>query len=753
MDEAPNKTPDQSVDPPSARELPLDTRLLSEAIIELNISRKNVGIYPPGHIQIIKSIQRAYSILSKIFEIRSEITLGIAKDTLLVGHDYLDQKNPVYRDFALSLNQQGIAAVTFLNGLNMDELTVFHQLITTKPDDIRAWGGIEQVMAGASLAHIRIKAIDFSHLHVTEEEKITRSTVSPSSAKTGTGLWQDFIAHLSAGTLAGRNEQGVSLGQTADIDPVELARLLNEQELDSTIALESYDRIISDHIREHAEKKELTREQSETLANLNTLLLDLHPALRKQFLSVAFRRISSQASAADRGGVLGGFTDDMVVDMLKQASAEGKEISPALTGLLAKLTKAHAQSAMEETMPSPGTASSSDDQPGVFLPEHMEKLFSREKHEEYVGEDYEALLQGLREGAPTGLGQLSLEEYAKSLEEDHLDFQMGRALLAFMEENLDEEDYREFAKKLMTIMPGFLTTGNFFLLWDIYESLRRHTLEKPLKGIRECALEARKAFLTPEFRSQALHAFEVWMREKGQEAAGFIQALGSECVPGLMEIYCRDETAAGRRILTNLLCIFGNPAIREAHKRLRDVRPHAVKNLLLFLRRAGNQTSLTYIRPLLNHRDPGIRMEALSTLLKLKDADAITMLRKGINSSDPDIAFQSIALAGQYQIKESVGDILAKIKHKILFEPDYERNEELIKALGEIGDPRAIRELERLAQAAWPLYPRSLLHMKEILFHSLERYPREQITRLLEIGESLGHEPIRRSCRKLQEKK
>ena len=100
--------------PTAERELPLDTLLLSEAVIELNISRKNVGIYPPGHVQITRSIDRAFEILQSLFEVRPEMTLGVAKDTLLVGHDYLDQKNPVYRDFALSLNQQGIAAVTFL---------------------------------------------------------------------------------------------------------------------------------------------------------------------------------------------------------------------------------------------------------------------------------------------------------------------------------------------------------------------------------------------------------------------------------------------------------------------------------------------------------------------------------------------------------------------------------------------------------------------------------------------------------------
>ena len=86
MGDIPEKNASPSASPQQGQqELPLDTRLLSDAVIELNISRKNVGIYPPGHVQITRSIDQAYAILQKLFEIRSEMTLGIAKDTLLVG--------------------------------------------------------------------------------------------------------------------------------------------------------------------------------------------------------------------------------------------------------------------------------------------------------------------------------------------------------------------------------------------------------------------------------------------------------------------------------------------------------------------------------------------------------------------------------------------------------------------------------------------------------------------------------------------
>lgn len=738
----------QTPEPQRNKDIPLDTRLLSEAVIELNISRKNVGIYPPGHAQITKSIDRAFFLLQKLFEIRSEMTLGVAKDTLLVGEDYLDQKNPVYRDCALSMNQQEIGAVTFIRGLDKDELIRFHRILTTKPEEIRDAGGIMQVMRNAAIEHIRIHVIDYGSFHLTEEDEIVQSGKS-TSQKSSAGVWQDFISHLSAGTLAAAGTDGVSLKDTEQIHPAELARLLNERKLDSDAALQSYDRIISDHVRQRAEKKEMTQEQSATLENLSTLLHDLHPELRKQFLSVAFRRISTHANRVDAEELVGGFEDDMVIDMLKQASAEGREISPTLTGLLGKLTKAHAGGVGASGKSAGTTAEDAGTMGTLILPEHMEKLFDREMYEDYVSDDYEAMLRRLTENSGPGKEQFSLETVAKTLQDDHVDFQIGRAMLAFMEENLDEDDYKELAVKLTDMMPGFLKSGNFFLLWDIFETLRRHTTEKPVKAIRECAKQTREFMTTPEFKAKSLEAFEWWIKDKGQEGAGFIQALGADMVAGLFDILSREQTQGGKRIIVNLLCIFGAPAVREAHKRLRDAKSSHLRTLLFFLRKAANPSSATQVRPLLQHADAGIRLEALSTLLRLNDESAIKVLKQLIRASDSKIVYDGIELAGRYRVNAVVDDILAKLKRTVLFEADYALNEEIIKRLGEIGDPRALRDLEKLARATWSIYPQSLLKMKETLFESLERYPRESIRDLLNYGERLDSERIKLACKKL----
>jgi hypothetical protein len=742
----------------SEKEIPLDTRLLSEAVIELNISRKNVGIYPAGHIQITKSIDRAYEILQKLFEIRSEMTLGVAKDTLLVGQDYLDRKNPVYRDFALSLNEQSIASVTFIHGLEKNELVEFHRILTMKPENIVASGGIRKVMTESIIIHVRIQVIDYGSFHLTEEQEIfkSQSLGSPGAGDTATkqkaghGLWQDFVAHLTAGTLAAPGE-GASVTETEQIDPAELAKLLNERRLDSNSALQSYDEIISEHVRVRAEKKELSQEQSITLRNLNMLLRDLHPDLRKQFLSVAFRRISTNTKAIGADDLLGGFPDDIVIDMLNQASAEGKEISPTLTGLLGKLTRAHAQgmqSSQSFVRGTEGTGTTHHE--SLILPEHMEKLFGREKYEEYVSDDYQATLKRLSETAVAVADRILVDEYEKTLEEDHLDFQIGRALIAFMEENIDQEDYNEFGRKLVTLLPEFLKTGNFNLLLDILETLSKQAREKPTEKLRGVAADCLKIFNDRSFMDQSLQAFDGWASTKGREAANFLYALGPEIVPGLMDLYAIDTMPGGRRVLFDLLCQFGKDAVREAVRRLLDNRPYYVRNLVMLIRWTGTSASIPSIKFLVNHHDIKVRIEVLRTLLKFKDQDAKRILRETIHSSDPDVVSQAVFLAGHFRVTEAVDDLCAVIKRVIFFEADYTVNEEIIKALGEIGDPRAIGDLEKLALAR-TLYPQRRQQMQKILFESLGRYPVESIAGLLRIGERSGDDAIRKICKKWME--
>jgi hypothetical protein len=79
-----------------------DVRLLCDAIKELNISKRRVGLYPGDHPVTKESIGKAFLFLHNLFASKGNITLGIARDTLMINNTVLDKKNPALKEFALS---------------------------------------------------------------------------------------------------------------------------------------------------------------------------------------------------------------------------------------------------------------------------------------------------------------------------------------------------------------------------------------------------------------------------------------------------------------------------------------------------------------------------------------------------------------------------------------------------------------------------------------------------------------------------
>src|ERR1700690_3853841 len=115
---------------------PDENKLITSIIAELNASKRIIGLYPPENPKIRESMSKAYGCLKKLLDMKGTVTVGIAKDVLMVGEDILDKKNPGLREFALDLHSKGIAAITFSPELRIEELTALHELITLKDGPI-----------------------------------------------------------------------------------------------------------------------------------------------------------------------------------------------------------------------------------------------------------------------------------------------------------------------------------------------------------------------------------------------------------------------------------------------------------------------------------------------------------------------------------------------------------------------------------------------------------------------------------------
>jgi len=157
---------------PKNHELALDTRLLSDFIFELTISRRCVTSYPKGHPLIQASMKRVMNLLGQLLEYRKEIALGVARNSLIFEQKLLDQKNPVYRDYAKILFSHGIAALTFERNLEKEELLQFNEILSRTRDNVRENGGILQTTSDAGIRHLQVKTVSYDLLRVVENDQI-----------------------------------------------------------------------------------------------------------------------------------------------------------------------------------------------------------------------------------------------------------------------------------------------------------------------------------------------------------------------------------------------------------------------------------------------------------------------------------------------------------------------------------------------------------------------------------------------------
>ena len=413
----------------------IDNKHIARLVIDLNILRKNILMYPRGHNIVNISSDQAYDRMKGALNMMPEITFGIVKDSLLVDQEALDPKNPGYREFALTLSQYDLASITFLQGLGKNELLEFLSLLSTKPEDVRVAGGLEKAIINTAISHIKVQCIDFGKFQFTEEAEIVR----PQTVKEK-DVWQDFAANLLSGTTM-TSEGGLDIRDPAQMDPEKLAQLMNEHKLDPHTAIKDYRRILSEQVQEATINKEGSPEKSTILEKFNTLIKQLSPELKRQFLSATFNQCSSEVTHDG----LKSFPDDMVIDMISQANREGREISPSLLRFVQKISSVHD----DDTR----SASPAKRQSTQMSRQQFRELFKREQLEDFMGSRYGAMLQGLTESSEADLPRdealFPLEELMPTMDRDHVDIQIARVLHAYMNKKMDEGDYNIFLKRLI----------------------------------------------------------------------------------------------------------------------------------------------------------------------------------------------------------------------------------------------------------------------------------------------------------------
>ncbi len=687
--------------------LPLDTRLLSNAIIELNISRRNVSLYPKGHPSVQQSINKAFEYLNKLFEIRPVITLAIARNTLIVDDQTLEEKNPVFREFALSISRLNIAFITFKKGLTIDELYNFHKLITSS-DELYCNDKSNEALLKQNIFHIEIGCVDYDAFSFTESDE---ETVSEEH------LWQKYVYGILKGTIV----KGESLEVFEKLPPNRVAEIINnipEDELDET----GYDRVITSYLK----GEQSTIFSKEDMERLLSMINSLRPELRRQFLSSTVKVLDSDKERLKRS--LQDISVDTIINMLDAFNKEQLTIPETLKSIMDKFSALQLDIDMLKSV---GTGDSLvlDD---ILLSDDMKSIFQKEAYGEFVSDEYKREIERLIKAKKQPLSKHSTDELTKDFSEPVLYKNLCSLMLELSDRTGAEGDnLKKYIERLIQQSSVLLETGQYDELANIVSTIDDMFVEHP---DNEDLKKGHEYFHSRDFLEAVMNSLRLIGRLFRNEAFKLVDCYGKSIIPSLLEALIKEESSSSRKFLIALVLYFGRDGVDEAIKLLGDNRWFVKRNMLYILSEAGYEEVIPYVKPYCRHENAKVRIEAIKCLLKFNDPYGIEALKELLYDDDHEISNQAIVMAGAYRVKELVPDLLKLLKRKGFSGYDILSKSPIIKTLGQIGDTRAIEGFREILKLRSVLFKSAFDSIKEEVLRTLTNFSYNDVTELIKMG-------------------
>ncbi len=706
--------------------LPPDAGLLSETITNLNLSRRNVSIYPRGHPAVEQSLKRACDSFRKLLGLKPEVVLAVAKDSLIFDDFTLDKKNSVYREFALTLSRMNIVTVTFQSGVTVDELYEFHMLLSMSSKDLSSYALLQETVQGAQFTHIKIGLIDYGAFSFSEGSM----DEEPSEGH----LWERYVFGLLEGTLQTEDVPEV----VQDVPSEKLARFLNNA-LAERLMEGAYERVVNAFMGKMRGKGFSLK----GIRKLTELINGLRPELKREFLASAVKTLSGDIPATEKA--LEDLPLDNALELLKMINEQKLDLPEQLANLFDKLARFHREGIEDRFF---GGNVVMDD---IVLSPDAEGSPWTDMSGPGRNEEYESEIRNLLQtDVPEALSG-ELKELKEECSDERIEKDFNEAILTFLlPGSTSEEDCEYFLSILREQADHFLWTGQYGEVLRIMKVLDG-TIAK--SGFADKTSGTLQYYRSPEFVSRLVDSLRIMGRQAREEAVLLCEYYGEEVIPPLVNALIDEESQAVRRFLLSLIGHFGENAVAEAVKRLGDNRWFVKRNMIFIIGECAGREALGHVRPYCSHDNPKVSFEAMKCLLKAGDSYGIDALKEHLKSESKERLEQAIILSGSFRVRDAVPDLIRLLKKREVSSLDFHEKIPVVRALGQIGDPAALDALRDILSTKSLLFKGAVEKLREEVYAMLKNFPAEDVRDLVEEGLKSRNEQIRRAALRMKSRR
>jgi len=389
-------------------------------------------------------------------------------------------------------------------------------------------------------------------------------------------------------------------------------------------------------------------------------------------------------------------------------------------------------------------------QTDIMDKERIKTLFNKERYEEYVPEDYADILQNISAGLlstdPDRPHSFDVDKYLPSIEDASLNRDITIALLALMDDEHNEQVYADLSVKLSRMVPELLESAEYGLLVTLFKMLARHAANKKDLKLRNAAASALNEFSKERFIELLAHSFVSQTNKQDTNLEELVMLTGDRNLGWLSQQYVEHYSTGRGQHLFLLLCRFGVRAAEEAVKLLPECDDQQAIALLRLVRTCGDNACIIPVRRLLESNSAELRLEALRTLLKVKDSSALPALKKMLYARSQHSVETALKFIQENDVQELAPDLAAMIKTLFISRSSLARNKAYLRILATLGNQRVLPALQKIASSVFSFTPLSLRQTQLFLYKTLPEYPRDAVQTLLLRGVGSNNSKIRNLC-------
>lgn len=686
--------------------------LIQNFIAGLNVLKKNIRLYPPGHTTIARSREALSPIMEDIFDRYPTLTINAIKNNLLVNGKLIHCNMVHVQDFALYVYNLGIASLTFTKGLSSEDVQSLWELTGAIPPKNHIHLYKEILNEINAISNISLREINLSFVRFSDEEVVDGDEENEAGL-----IWQKLLLGCISPDL--QHMQDAALLYSIRIyNQGSFNDFLQAFNIPEERLVQSYSNVLTDFAQSDSTQDEDLPGKQAFFSSMYNAFNEFTLALREKILSVSFDVINSAGDEASLEILLNCMPVDMVLDVLTQAVLDKRVISPTLIKLMGVLYRAGKNSSV-----------SANDQ-GLLkntIWERIAELFSREGYEHYLSEEYAMQLQNLSLGADSSQIVIPVafvsDEHLETFQETRINRHLTSALLLLMGGNIDDQVYADYADNVALIVPELLEANDFEQLVAIYKSLRGHLEADKGPAAYQAALKTLAIYSDAAFVNKLAEAYSANRSGEHPALEELIALNAAKNIPWLVDKYLQQKGAdVMGHTLTFLLRLGSRTAEHALNKLPGKNKEEAIALLGLIRKCAGKVSSAVHIQTLLKSKDKEIQLEAVETLLKLGEPSAISALRKLLRLKDDQAALKALQLVHDYKVGEMVCELASQIKTFYITEAGLARNKVLLDLLARMDYADALPVLKRKARIKITLSPHYLQQTKGYLSESLNLF-------------------------------